>query len=706
MIAVTSNAWATAIQRGFTLSLPIVMFAAFSTALGHLPLAWAQNHAINTIQAFFVTAGSASFGIISVFITITISYSLSQLRQQNGNSDLNPIVTPLIALLSFIAVILPPDGALKSSLLGMQSVLPAVLTALISTELFYYFCRKPSLVLYKIYNESDFVLSGLLRALIPAGLTIFCFFVFQLFAGLGGQHAAGFITLSIDQLFESIDSPIVRLFLFVLVSQILWFFGIHGNAVLSSVEKNYLVAATEENIARAGQGLPPLEEVTKPLLDVFVNIGGSGAILGLALAVIIGCRHRNHAHLAKISLIPAIFNISEILVFALPVVLNPIFLIPFIITPIVLVLTSYAAMSIGFITPISVAIPWTTPPVIGGYLANGNINGVILQCFNLFVAIAIYSPFVQHFKQEFSRARQQSFESIVREMEKLESIHTPRLTHRTDKIGSLSRQLSIELNDDLLSERLYLHYQPQLDAKGHVVGVEALLRWNHRIFNNIPPIIAVQIAEESDLIYPLGQRIFHLACQQLKTWQDDDINNITMSINLSPKQLNDPQLFTSIERSLEITGIKASDIELEITESMELGHDELSVSTLEQLAKMGFKIAMDDFSMGYSSLLYMRRITLNTIKLDGSLTRDAIRSQSACDIISAVATLCHSKGIKIVSEYVETQEQRDLLGYLGSDMFQGYLYSKAISGEACLDFIKENSLQHKQQTELKLTPSS
>ena len=233
-----------------------------------------------------------------------------------------------------------------------------------------------------------------------------------------------------------------------------------------------------------------------------------------------------------------------------------------------------------------------------------------------------------------------------------------------------------------------LVYQPQHDRHGSIVGFEALLRWKHRQFGFVSPAIVCGLAGESDHIKQIGKWAIDTAGRQIREWKNAGFRNLCVSVNLSPFQLQDPTLLDHVELMLNDNGLTAAEFCFELTESQHVPDDEMSCETLEKLHERGIHLEMDDFGMGYSSMIYIRRFHFDTIKLDGSLTRDVLSDNNSRDIIASVVQLARALDMRVIAEFVESQEQKTLLEQLGCDVFQGYLYSPGIGPEKCLDYLR------------------
>ena len=351
---------------------------------------------------------------------------------------------------------------------------------------------------------------------------------------------------------------------------------------------------------------------------------------------------------------------------------------------------SYFACLVGWVPVVHQAIHWTTPVFLGGYLASGSWHGIALQAVNLTLSVLIYLPFVRLAHKTSLTIRKRNFATLIRTIEESSLDQSSGLLERRDIIGAQARQLASALRESILGNKeLALVFQPQVDTRNRVAGVEALLRWNHAVFGFVPPNIAIAIAEEAGLMHELGRWIIEQSCRQLACWQrENPRSSVLMSINVSPTQLNDPAFPDAVFEILHTQGIAHEAIELEITEGRSVSHGDTTTEVLRRLADSGIKLAIDDFGMGYSSLLYLRRFHISAIKLDGSLTREVLSNPVCSEIIGTIAQLCLSKNIKMIAEFVETEDQRFALQQLGCSIFQGYLFSKPLSGAECDAFVQ------------------
>ncbi|HYA67444.1 MAG TPA: EAL domain-containing protein [Acidimicrobiales bacterium] len=237
------------------------------------------------------------------------------------------------------------------------------------------------------------------------------------------------------------------------------------------------------------------------------------------------------------------------------------------------------------------------------------------------------------------------------------------------------------LHRALEREELCLHYQPVIDiARGQVIGLEALLRWQHPAQGLMAPNRFIPVAEESGLIIPIGAWVLHEACMQLHEWiyGRAGAELSTVEVNLSARQIDHPEIVDTVERILDERGLPPSSLTLEITESALMHDAESALRVLRSLKALGVTLAIDDFGTGYSSLSYLHRFPLDVLKIDKSFVDGLATDSDGSEIVAAVIKLAHALGLQVVAEGVEQMAQLEQLGSMGCDFAQGYLFSRPI----------------------------
>ncbi|MFC0522195.1 EAL domain-containing protein [Pontibacillus salicampi] len=238
-------------------------------------------------------------------------------------------------------------------------------------------------------------------------------------------------------------------------------------------------------------------------------------------------------------------------------------------------------------------------------------------------------------------------------------------------------KMETDLRKALQDNQFELHYQPQKDLmSGNCVGLEALLRWNHPDMGYVSPATFIPIAEKTSLILEIGQWVLKEACRQNKEWQYQGYSPVVVAVNLSAKQFHQPDLVEQVEAILEKTRLSPRYLELEITESMAMSHEEDILQTLYELRNLGVHVSIDDFGTGYSSLKYLSRFPVSKLKIDKAFIHDAHKHNEA--IVKSIINMSHSLNMKVIAEGVETREQFTFLKQELCDEMQGFYYHKPL----------------------------
>jgi len=237
------------------------------------------------------------------------------------------------------------------------------------------------------------------------------------------------------------------------------------------------------------------------------------------------------------------------------------------------------------------------------------------------------------------------------------------------------------LHRALERRELRLFYQPVVEISGNrAVGVEALLRWEHPEQGLVAPNRFIPVAEESGLIIPIGAWVLYEACRQLCMWQANRWGGPrgAVEVNLSARQIDHPEIITTVERILEETGLAPANLTLEITESALMNDAASALRVLRALKDLGVMLAIDDFGTGYSSLSHLQRFPLDILKIDKSFVDELGAGRGGAEIVAAVVKLAHALDLQVIAEGVETERQLDALQHLGCDFAQGYLFSRPV----------------------------
>jgi EAL domain-containing protein (putative c-di-GMP-specific phosphodiesterase class I) len=255
--------------------------------------------------------------------------------------------------------------------------------------------------------------------------------------------------------------------------------------------------------------------------------------------------------------------------------------------------------------------------------------------------------------------------------------------------GELADRMNLEskLRNALDNQEFLLYYQPLVDAKkDNILGVEALIRWDHPQEGMISPGDFIPIAEDTGMIVDLGNWVLKEACRQLKVWQELGYDDLVMSVNIAPQQFQQAEFVQQLRSVLEETGIEAHHLELEITERTVIENVEYTIDLLDQLKEIGVKIAIDDFGTGYSSLEYLNEFALDTLKID----RAFVHNKKNEALVKTIIMISDNLGLSVIAEGVETTEELDFLIANECFVYQGYLYSRPIGAEGIIDLLEEN----------------
>jgi diguanylate cyclase (GGDEF)-like protein len=249
---------------------------------------------------------------------------------------------------------------------------------------------------------------------------------------------------------------------------------------------------------------------------------------------------------------------------------------------------------------------------------------------------------------------------------------------------TISRSFGIEnrLRQALESEEFELHYQPKVNiTSGKLTGAEALIRWNDPRRGLVPPAQFIPILEETGLIHEVGRWALQKAIEDYRRWRDADLPAVRIAVNVSPLQLRNRGFVAQIEEALSTTANSASGLELEITESLIMENVNHSIVSLLAIRALGVTVAIDDFGTGFSSLSYLSKLPVDTLKIDRSFVVDMVAGESGAALVSGIINLAHALKLNAVAEGVETEEQLRQLQLLHCDEMQGYLYGKPVPVE-------------------------
>lgn len=671
-----------AIRDGLINIIPVFTIGAFALVFQTFPVD-AYQKAISTFLGgfflkFFEVIYNATFGVMSVYLTFSISRSYMKLRSNGNVATRGATVTSLLSFFILAGAYLPDFGI---DYMGPKSMFLALLTSIGASSAYLFFYR-----LLQKQRNGKIIISGdrefnkMISTVLPilfvtlafALLNILIMFIF------GVDSCRTLISNIFNRLFSFGKSGFFKGFLFVLFSSLLWLFGIHGSDTLEDVMQTYFAPGLQINQAAVAAGGAPTEILTKGFFDFFVLIGGCGATICLLIAILIASRNRSRKLLGLTAALPMIFNINELMVFGLPIIFNPVMLIPFLLVPLVNFTISYAAIALGIVPMITADVAWTTPIIFGGLNATGSVAGAILQVFNIITGVLIYIPFVKMLDRQTEQNEKDSFDSFTAFFKENEqSLSGTRLVGLRNSYGDFAKDLCNDIKYGI-RKQITLAYQPQHKYSGECVGVEALLRYEHPVFGMIYPPLVIKLAEDGGFLAELEEKILLKALNDRPRVLEQFGENVKLSVNVLGTTVVTPRYIQFCRNLNARDPFAGKNICIEITEQAAISFNEETLSALDALHKMGIHLAIDDFSMGQTSIHYLRYNMFDLIKLDGSLVDGLFKQDTTSDIISSIVQLAKTLDVDVLAEYVDTNEKREALHELGCDLYQGYLYSPAV----------------------------
>ena len=688
--------YARAVRPGLTLAIPFLIMGSFALLLTNFPLGVYQDF-IRTwmngaASAILETLYQISLGSLALVLTVTISISYGHLTETD-----QLFLYPIVAVCSYLAFC----GGIENQsdyIFNAEWVFTAMVITLLSCVLFHKILKLGHRFERLHTTGADYLFNISIQCLIPVILVSLFFAVtgYVLRVAWDSSNITNFGSYLFLKLFDKISGNLFGILLYVVMTHLLWFMGIHGTNTLEAVSRHLFEQNVEINQSLVLAGHIPTEIFSKTFLDTFVFIGGCGTALSFVLALYIASKQSHNRKMSFVALPSALFNISEIAVFGFPIIFNLTMLIPFILTPVILTLISASAIKAGLVPAVTQSVEWTIPVLLSGYQATGSVSGSLLQLFNLLVGVFIYMPFVRRSeKQETGK-----FKQAVRQMEQdmaageRDGVIPAYLSHKYPYYY-YAKTLSMDLTNAMKRGQLQLFYQPQISSQGELHGMEALLRWNHPVTGYIAPPVLIRLAHESGILNELGYSLLDRACLDAQAIQNSVSNNICLSINISPKQLQDPGFF---DKTLEIVRqypLERIHVVLEITEraAMELSAE--LKKKMEYMKEQGLEFSLDDFGMGHNSLVQLQEGCFNEVKIDGNLVSQLPNNKSTREIISGIVQMSQNLNCRTIAEFVETEEQRDMLLSLGCVIYQGYYYSKALPPEEFLEYICHLPKQNK-----------
>lgn len=677
-----------AVSRALVALIPILMIGSFATLLESFPIEGYLTF-INTwcggfLGRLFHLVWKATFGMLSVYMAGLIGYQIETLKTDSGHE--RKYGAMLVSLGSLFLMSGAMDGKLEA--LGAQGMFVAVVSAGASSELYLFIVRRLNRNKSPV-RGADGELENSIHAIFPAALTfvliVFCNNI--LLTVFETDSIYELLQIPINRLADAIGSGLAGGLAYVIVSNLLWFLGIHGGDVLEDVS----------NVMFQSAALQPGQIITRQFLNYFVMIGGCGATICLLIALLLFSRRKETRSIAKISAVPMIFNINEMMVFGLPIVFNPVFLIPFLLVPVVCFLNAYFAVWMGWVPVAKENIQWTTPVIVNACLSTGSVRGVFLQLVNIGIGVIGYAPFVRIYEKKKMESFQEEYNRMLLALKDSEVQGKPiRLTDNSKTYGWMGKALSADLKYAFEHGELMLYYQPQYDDSDKCFGVEALLRWKHPTLGWIYPPLMIKLSEEMGMQENLEHWVVNRVLADAETLRKDYPDaGIEVSVNITGAAIQEKSFEGFLEKLAEENDISGLHICLEITEQDALLLDDELRERFLRLRRAGYRLAVDDFSMGSTSIRYLTGNDFDLVKLDGSLVQGILDNSRCREIIASIVSLSDTLGVKVLAEYVSDVRIREKLQEAGCRLYQGWYYSPAVPLEEFEKLMKQNTQEGK-----------
>lgn len=670
-----------AIQRTLVMLIPVLLIGSFAALLEALPIeaytAFITTWCGGILYKLFDMLHSITFGMFAVYMAAIIGYQIGAMKSKTDQSRKYGTMVASIGCLFILSDVMTG----KIGTLGGYRMLIAILAAGVGSWL-YLFAADHTKRKQLMTDGSDQNLRNAIHSIFPM---IFTLVVVALGNSILLQisRKENFYDLLISLiavLFGHLGIGVAGSLVYMTLNDLLWFFGIHGSDVIVGISKMLNNSSMEQNLAATQGSQAGVEIITTSFANSFVMIGGCGATLCLLLALSLFSRRKGIRSLTKISVIPMLFNINEIMVFGLPIIFNVFFLIPFLLVPVICFFISYFALHTGLV-PLAVNdIPWTTPVFISGYLATGSVRGVLLQIVNLAVGTAIYAPFVKLYDKKKMELSQSDYELMVETFQESEAAgkQIP-IMDSSLSFGWMAKALAADLEYAFGHGELKLFYQPQYNEEDECIGVEALLRWHHGSLGWIYPPLIFRIAEEVGIREKLEEWVIEKGIEDAETLQNKySGKRIKVSINVTGTSIQEKRFEDYLEKMAVLHDIRSLNICLEITEQDALLLDDTLRERFRHLQELGYALAVDDFSMGSTSIRYLTGSHFELVKLDGSLVKGILDNPRCCEIIASIIHLSDSLGVEVLAEYVSDAQIREKLLEVGCHLYQGWYYSPAI----------------------------
>ena len=675
------------IKTGLAMVIPVLFIGSITVLLNGFPLQGYQDLLDSflggAIRKIIQIVQYSTVGTLAVYLTVTLNQSWIN-RTEEGSRLVYRIGSLLGCLTGFFILVGFFAGDPDLSLLSGQGVFSALIAGIAGSVLFQKFSALFKTKKTVFVDGADSVFNASLRVVPPYLAVTLCFALanYLITVCFGVQSVQHLFAKAVGAIFMSMSRSYFSGLLFIVLISVMWFFGIHGNNVLNQVAEDMFVSVI------------PGQIVSKSFIDAFVNMGGTGCTLGLLIAMMLFAKRSTTKRLSRMAFLPSIFNIGELLVFGLPVIYNPLMLLPFVLAPVLCYTNAYLLTAVGFLPQVTESVAWTTPALLSGFIATGSYKGILVQLINIALSVGCFAPFLILYEKKSSDSLSSAMNELVGILKKAEeTTEEVTLTECEGNAGRLAKLLATDLHASLASPEksdspLIIKYQPQFDNLGSCIGAESLLRWNHKRFGIVYPPLVVRLAKESGDLYELETYIIEKSIGDSAAFRQRFGDKFKLSVNVTVTTLYDKRFVSFLQDTAERYGLKPGNICIEITEETELVTSVETGELIKKLRSFGYTFALDDFSMGHTSLQYLQYNRFDLVKLDGNLVKSILTNGRTKEIINSIVYLSHSLDFKVLAEFVETTEQKEALEQIGCLLYQGYLFSPAVDKDTLLSMGK------------------
>ncbi|NVC62286.1 EAL domain-containing protein [Vibrio sp. 05-20-BW147] len=648
-----------AIREGMIWLIPCLMlsaFALFFASMGEF-IGGGRSGWINAL--YQVHNAIASF--FPYLMTATISYVLAMQWK---------LARPPMALLSIIFLLIVGETMPEDETLKMFHIVMAIVTPLYAVPILAHLLHVPQLRITSSDSGGKLVKESL-NLVLPALLTAFIVVIINYFLFNVLSFGSDLQIIDLDYANQPFEFGVV----FAALNSVLWFLGVHGYyALLPLVDLlQHASALNYATFIAGGEGQYPMN---LSMMGTFVFIGGSGATLSLVVAMLLFAQQKSLKLIALASIPIGLINVNEILLFGLPIILNPRMFLPFFLTPVVHVITTLLAIQSGIIDIPSANVPFNAPIIINAWLAtSGDMAGVMLQLFNIAIGVLIYYPAVRNLNRLY-RNREIKIDFLdtvyVRRREEADTLKDDPIATANDR-ARRAQEVEKRL-EHIGSKEFCLEYQPQISHQtGRVVGCEALIRAIEPDGTLVYPGSFLPWLEEAELMKDVDLWVLKTVVADIQHWNREGLY-VPVSINLTPSFLSDLECMDKLEH---IVSPVASQVHIEITEETLLVDEQVLAHSFNLLHQMGVAVYIDDFGTGFSSLSYLNRFEVDAIKIDRSFVL-ALDNDKGKKVFMSLLSVAEQLDLDVVIEGVESQQQLNHIPHKDNISIQGWYYSRSL----------------------------